>query len=141
MAGNNLGAQRVKQLIADLKAAQAEPLEAMAIHVGTLIELPNQGAAFYTWLTIRSLLLPLAELGADENLAVLAGALEASPLKLDRAARNAVIKAKDRLGNSAFELAAARGARFDLAAARTYIIDVWQAWGADRAKPDQARLR
>jgi hypothetical protein len=135
MAGNNLGAQRVKQLIADLKAAQAEPLEAM------LIELPNQGAAFYTWLTIRSLLLPLAALGADENLAVLAGALEASPLKLDRAARNAVIQAKDRLGNSAFELAAARGARFDLAVARTYIIDVWQSWGANRAKPDQARLR
>jgi predicted ATPase/class 3 adenylate cyclase len=141
MAGNHLGAQRVKQLIADLKAAQAEPLEAMAIHVGTLIELPNQGAAFYTWLTIRSLLLPMAELGADENLAVLAGALEASPLKLDRAARNAVIKAKDRLGSSAFELAAARGARFDLAAARTYIIDVWRVWGADRAKSDQANLR
>jgi len=70
----------------------------MAIHVGTLIELPNQGAAFYTWLTIRSLLLPLAELGKDETVAVLAGALEASPLKLDRAARNAVVKAKDRLG-------------------------------------------
>jgi len=141
MAGNHLGAQRVKQLIADLKAAQAEPLEAMAIHVGTLIELPNQGAAFYTWLTIRSLLLPLAELGEDETVAVLAGALEASPLKLDRAARNAVVKAKDRLGYGAFELAAARGARFDLAAARTYIIDVWQAWGTDRAKSDLARLR
>ena len=54
MAGNHLGAQRVKQLIADLQAAQAEPTEALAIHVRTLIDLPNQGAAFYTWLTIRS---------------------------------------------------------------------------------------
>jgi len=80
-------------------------------------------------------------LGEDETVAVLAGALEASPLKLDRAARNAVVKAKDRLGYGAFELAAARGARFDLAAARTYIIDVWQAWGTDRAKSDLARLR
>jgi hypothetical protein len=29
------------------------------------------------------------------------------------------------MGESAFELAAARGSRFDLAEARTYIIGVW----------------
>jgi predicted ATPase/class 3 adenylate cyclase len=126
MAGNQLGAQRVKHLIADLQAAQAEPAEALAIHVRMLIDLPNQGAAFYNWSTIRSLLSPLAELEADEELAVLAGALKPSPLKLDRSARNAVSKAKERLGEGAFELAAARGSRFDLAEARTYIIDAWR---------------
>jgi predicted ATPase/class 3 adenylate cyclase len=125
MAGNHLGAQRVKQLIAELQAAQAEPTEALAIYVRTLIDLPNHGAAFYSWLTIRSALLPLAQLEADEDLAVLAGALKASPLKLDRTAREAVNKAWERLGDRAFELAAARGSRFDLAEARTYIIDVW----------------
>jgi len=125
MAGNHLGTQRVKHLIADLQAAQAEPAEALAIHVRTLIDLPNHGATFYTWSTIRSLLLPLVQLEADEDLAVLAGALKASPLKLDRSARNAVNQAKDRLGDRAFELAAARGSRFDLAEARKYIIDVW----------------
>ncbi|SDS98143.1 Predicted ATPase [Bradyrhizobium canariense] len=125
MAGNHLGAQRVKQLIADLQAAQAEPTEALAIYVRTLIDLPNHGAAFYTWLTIRSVLLPLAQLEADEDLAVLAGALTASPLKLDRSAREAVNKAKERLGSIAFELAAARGSKFDLAEARTYIVDLW----------------
>jgi predicted ATPase/class 3 adenylate cyclase len=129
MAGNLLGAQRVKQLIADLQAAQAGPIQALAIYVRMLIELPNQGAAFYTWLTIRSILVPLAELEADEDLAVLAGALKVSPLKLDRSARNAVNKAKDRLGDSAFEQAAARGSRFDLADTRNYILKVWRNMG------------
>ena len=129
MAGNHLGAQRVKHLIADLKAAQAEPAEALAIHVRMLIDLPNHGAAFYNWSTIRSLLSPLAELKADEELAVLAGALKGSPLKLDKSARNAVSKAKERLGDIAFDSAAARGSRFDLAEARTYIIDAWRSLG------------
>jgi predicted ATPase/class 3 adenylate cyclase len=127
MAGNHLGSQRVKQLITDLQAANAEPPEALAIHVRYLIGLPSHGATYYTWLTMRSLLLPLLELQADEHLAVLVGALKGSPLKLDRAARNAVDKAKARLGEAAFDLAAARGSQFDLVGARRYIIDVWQA--------------
>jgi hypothetical protein len=126
MAGNHLGAQRVKHLIADLQAAQAEPIEALAIHVRMLVDLPTHGATFYNWSTIRSLLLPLAQLEADQDIAVLTGALKASPLKLDRSARSAVEKAKDRLGERAFELAATRGSRFDLAEARTYIIDLWR---------------
>jgi hypothetical protein len=113
-------------LIADLKAANAKPTEALAIHVRYLIDLPTHGATFYTWLTIRSLLQPLLELGADQHFAVLAGALKASPLKLDRAARNAVEKVRERLGEGAFEQAAAPGSRFDLAEARRYIIDVWR---------------
>jgi hypothetical protein len=126
MAGNHLGSLRVKQLIADLQAANAKPTEALAIHVRYLIDLPTHGATFYTWLTIRSLLQPLLELGADQHFAVLAGALKASPLKLDRAARNAVEKVRERLGEGAFEQAAAPGSRFDLAEARRYIIDVWR---------------
>jgi len=129
MAGNHLGARRAKQLIADLQAAQAAPTEALAIHVRTLIDLPSHGAAFYNWLTIRSLILPLVQLEADEHLAVLAGALRVSPLKLDKAARNAVEKAKARLRDSVFELAAARGSQFDLAEARRYIIDAWRGMG------------
>jgi predicted ATPase/class 3 adenylate cyclase len=129
MAGNHLGAQRVKHLIAELQAAQAEPAEALAIHVRALIDLPKHGATFYNWSTIRSLLLPLAQLEADEDLAVLAGALRASPLRLDRSARNAVNTARDRMGESEFELAAARGSRFGLAESRTYIMGVWGGMG------------
>ncbi len=121
-----LGARRVKQLIADLQAAQAAPTDALAIHVRTLIDLPSHGAAFYNWLTIRSLILPLVQLEAHEHLAVLAGALRVSPLKLDKSTRNAVEKAKARVGESVFELAAARGSHFDLAEARRYIIDAWK---------------
>jgi predicted ATPase/class 3 adenylate cyclase len=129
MAGNHLGARRVKQLIADLQAAQAAPIEALAIHVRTLIDLPSHGAAFYNWLTIRSVILPLVQLEADEHLAVLAGALRVSPLKLDKVTRNAVEKGRSRLGDRVFELAAARGSRFNLAETRRYIIDAWRAMG------------
>jgi hypothetical protein len=126
MAGNHLGAQRVRHLIADLRAAQAEPAETLAIHMRMLIDLPNHGATFYNWSTIRSLLSPLAELGEDETVAVLAGALTASPLKLDKSARNAVYRVQERLGDNLFQLAATRGSRFDLAEARKYIIDLWR---------------
>ena len=135
MAGNHLGALRVKQLIADLQAASAPPAEALAIHVRSLIDLPSHGATLYTWLTIRSIILRLADLEADEDFAVLAGALNASPLKLDRSARNAVEKAKARLGDPAFESAAALGSRFDPAEARRYIIEAWRRMLANRARP------
>jgi predicted ATPase/class 3 adenylate cyclase len=140
MAGNPLGVQRVKQLIADLLAANATPAEALDIHVQSLIDLPIHGATFYTWLTIRSLILPLAGLEAYEVLAVLAGALRRSPLKLDRSARNAVEKARAELGNTAFEIAAEGGSRFDPAEARRYIIDVWRGMTAARAKSGAAGL-
>jgi hypothetical protein len=140
MAGNHLGVQRVKQLIADLKAANAPPEEALDIHIRSLIELPSHGTTFYTWLTIRSLILPLAGLGAYEELAVLAGALKTSPLKLDRAARNAVTKARDNLGDILFEAAAAHGSGFDPAEARRYILDAWRRMTANRAKADVANL-
>jgi predicted ATPase/class 3 adenylate cyclase len=138
MAGNPLGAQRVRQLIADLLSANATPAEALDIHVQSLIELPIHGATFYTWLTIRSLILPLAGLEAYEVLAVLAGALRRSPLKLDRAARNAVETAREKLGDAAFEVAAARGSHFDPADARRYIIGVWRSVVAGGAKSDAA---
>jgi hypothetical protein len=138
MAGNHLGVQRVKQLIAELRAANAPPKEALDIHTRSLMELPSHGTTFYTWLTVRSLIVPLAELGAYEELAVLTGALKASPLKLDRAARSAVTKARDNLGENAFEHAAERGSMFDPAEARRYIIEVWRRMAADRGKADAA---
>jgi hypothetical protein len=138
MAGNHLGAQRVKQLIADLRATHAPPDEAFDIHIHSLMDLPSHGTTFYTWLTIRSLVLPLAALGAYEELAVLAGALRASPLKLDRAAREAVTKARDNLGDIPFESAAERGSTFDPAEARRYIIEAWRRMTANRTKADAA---
>jgi predicted ATPase/class 3 adenylate cyclase len=141
MAGNPLGAQRVRQLIADLLSANATPAEALDIHVQSLIELPIHGATFYTWLTIRSLILPLAGLEAYEVLAVLAGALRRSPLKLDRSARNAVEKTREKLGDAAFELAAERGSRFDPGEVRRYIIEVWHRMRTARATSGAAGFR
>jgi len=127
MAGNRLGAQRVRHLIADLRAARAEPNEALAILVHMLMDLPNHGATFYNWSTVRAMLAPLADLTAFEDLALLAGALRASPLQLNRAARSAVDQARHRLGDRAFALASDRGSRLNLAEVRGYIIKVWGA--------------
>jgi hypothetical protein len=140
MAGNTLGVQRVKQLIADLLASKAAPAEALDIHVQSLIELPPHGATFYTWLTIRSLIVPLSELQADEVVAVLAGALKRSPLRPDRATRNAIEKARAKLGDGAFEDAAAHGSRFDPAEARRYIIEVWRCMTAGRTQSKAADI-
>jgi hypothetical protein len=73
------------------------------------------------------MLAPLADLTAFEDLALLAGALRASPLQLNRAARTAVDQARHRLGDRAFALASDRGSRLNLAEVRGYIIKVWGA--------------
>ncbi len=123
MGGNHLGALRVGHLIADLKAADAAPAEAVAIHVGTLVDLPPHGAAFYAWSTIRALLSPLAALGRHDIIAVLAGALLASPIKLDRPARQALGKATAALGDETFAALSRRGASLGLTETRAYIED------------------
>jgi predicted ATPase len=121
MGGNHLGALRVRHLIADLQAENAKPPDAVAIHIRTLVDLPPHGATFYAWSTIRALLSPLAELGAFEEIAVIAGAIQASPVKLDRAARFAIGKARTALGEDRFELGAKRGAGLRLPDIRLYI--------------------
>ena len=132
MGGNNLGAQRVKHLIADLMAARATPAQAVRIHVKTLTELPPHGATFYVWSTIRALLSPLAELGSDAHIAVLAGALQASPVKLDKGARAAIGLARGRMGDLAFDAGAAQGATMDLGRTRSYIAAALGEAGATR---------
>jgi predicted ATPase/class 3 adenylate cyclase len=121
MGGNHLGALRVKHLIADLQAENAKPPEAAAIHIRTLVNLPPHGATFYAWSTIRALLSPLAALGAYDDIAVIAGAIQASPVKLDRAARLAIGQARTALGETRFDHGAKRGAGLRLPAIRLYI--------------------
>ncbi len=128
MGGNTLGALRVQHLIADLQATHAEPAEAIAIHVQILRDLPPHGATFYAWSTIRALLAPLMDTRAQranaaEIVAMIAGALEASPIKLDRAARAAVEQARAAMGVAAYEAVAQRGTKLGLAAARLFIVE------------------
>ena len=124
MAGNHLGAHRVKHFIAELQAPKGEPAVALSILVRALMDLPKHGTTFYAWSSIRSCLLPLAQLGADEHLAVVAGALQGSPVKLGRKVQSAVNESRARLGEDAFDLSTARGSHFDLAQARAYLADV-----------------
>ena len=126
MAGNLEGAVRIKFFLADSQALGAEPPQAILILVQMLTEMPAHGAAyfFYAWSLVRSLILPLAKIGADESLGVLSGALQASPVKLRRASeKSAVEEARTRLGAEVFERLQATGAQFDQTAARAYCID------------------
>jgi predicted ATPase/class 3 adenylate cyclase len=126
MGGNPMGALRVGHLIADLQASAAMPTEAVALHMRTLADLPAHGAAFYAWSTVRALLSPLAQLGRHDVIAVLAGALQASPIKLDRPARKAADHAESALGSAAFAACCRRGARFGLTETRAYIANTLQ---------------
>jgi predicted ATPase/class 3 adenylate cyclase len=126
MAGNHEGAVRIKFFLADSRALSAEPPQAILILVQMLTEMPDDGAAyfFYAWSLVRSLILPLARLGADQCLAVLSGALEASPVKIRRSSeRTAIEAARTRLGPELFDRLKATGVQFDQSEARNYCID------------------
>jgi hypothetical protein len=126
MAGNHEGAVRIKFFLADSQALSAKPPQAILILVQMLTEMPDDGAAyfFYAWSLIRSLILPLARIGSDQCLAVLSGALEASPVKIRRSSeRTALEAARTRLGPELFDRLKATGAQFDQSEARKYCID------------------
>jgi hypothetical protein len=139
MGGNHLGALRVKHLIADLQAETARPPEAVAIHIRTLVDLPPHGATFYAWSTIRAMLSPLAALGAFDEIAVIAGALQASPIKLDRASRFAIGKARTALGENRFDPGAKRGAGLRLPDIRLYIERELKRFAATGDQPGPVR--
>ena len=112
--------------LADSQALSAEPPQAVLILVQMLTEMPDDGAAyfFYAWSLVRSLILPLARIGADECLAVLSGAIEAGPVKLRRSSeRTAVEEARSRLGPEIFDRLMATGTRFDQVGVRNYCIE------------------
>ncbi len=124
MAGNTLGAQRVKHFIAELQAAAAPPADALAIHLQALGEIPTHGATFYAWSTLKAALLPLAQLGADEAVVTLAAALRGSPVSPGRKNQQLVETCKARMTAAGFELALANGGSFGLPAARAYLSDM-----------------
>ena len=126
MAGNHEGAVRIKFFLADSQALSAEPPQAVLILVQMLTEMPDDGAAyfFYAWSLVRSMVLPLARIGADECLAVLSGAIEAGPVKLRRSSERAAIEeARTRLGAGTFDRLQANGGRFNQSEARRYCLD------------------
>ena len=93
------------------------------MEIETLIELPEHGATIYNWTAISRLIAPLAKLKADEQLAVISGALQDAPISLGSSARRFIEIARDRFGHAAFDAAAEQGKQFDQAKARTYAID------------------
>jgi hypothetical protein len=87
IAGNLLGIQRINGMASAIKAKQVPPEKALVNEIEALMALPEHGATFYVWTCISRLLSLLFTLGADTQLAVIAGALQGSPLKLGKTAQ------------------------------------------------------
>ncbi len=123
IGGNYLGALRVRNIISHMKAKSVGPGEALKFEIDSLIKLPDHGATIHKWEAIRRLLDPLAKLEADEELAVISGALQDAPVSTRVSADRYIEAARDRLGHQAFDAAVERGRKYDLAEARAYAIE------------------
>jgi predicted ATPase len=121
MVGNEQGANRVRRVIADLRAAYSEPADALRIRADALLDFPERGDTIHAWSTIQSMIKPLAELGRDDDVAFLAGAVSASPLALDLSVQHVVDAARDRLGAADFDVRAGEGEALGLLQARCYV--------------------
>jgi hypothetical protein len=124
IGGNVLGAQRARRALTETLARGAEPARQIALHTAMLRDLPDQGTAIYVWLAVHRLIAPLSALGRHSELAVLAGALSASPIHLGARMQVYVDQARDSMGPTAFDAACARGRGFDPKQARLYAMQL-----------------
>ena len=77
----------------------------------------------HAWSTVQSLLPPLAALERFDQVAVLAGALEHSPMQGDEDIEHLIVDVRDRLGADEFESLAATGRTFGLAGTRRHVAE------------------
>ncbi|MEM9549722.1 MAG: hypothetical protein AAGA05_01020 [Pseudomonadota bacterium] len=124
IGGNALGVQRINRIMADFMAERAGPLEALKILSEALTALPEQGATMYVWTTIGRMLISFAKVGAFEQIATLAAAMEASPVPLGRSARAAMAQARGSLSPELLHACTEKGTSFHQKEARHYAINV-----------------
>lgn len=124
MGGNHQGVERIKRHIADIRANQVGPAQAVQIQMETLVAFPGHGDTVHAWWVIRCLLEPLAALGRDDEVILLAGALQASLLRLDRTARESIGLSQQRMTESRFTELRNRGAKMTLPDVREYLVQL-----------------
>jgi len=120
-AGNSQGFNRVRRHIADIRAAQAAPAVRLRIRAEGFLGLPETGDTLHGWWAAESLLKTLAEGERYTDVALLAGALATSPIKIETSVRRVVDDARERLGTMMFEQIAAEGSLLSLSQLRRYV--------------------
>ncbi len=122
-AGNSQGYNRVRRHIADVRAAQAPGAQRLRLRAQGFLGLPETGDTLHSWSAIESLLGPLASSARDKEVALLAGAIDASPINLDRTSQKIVDTVRERIGDAEFDRLADQGAALNLSQIRRHVTD------------------
>jgi predicted ATPase len=120
VGGNRQGAIRSLRFIADLKASNAEPEEALQIQSKALLNFPERGDTIHSWSCLESLFKPLFVLHQFDEVAVLAGATDNSPITISNYTQALIEKASVQLGEQ-FLASRARGKRYGLKEVRAHV--------------------
>ena len=121
VGGNRQGAIRSLRFIANIKASNAEPEHALLIQSKALLNLPERGDTIHSWSCLESLFRPLFNLQRFDEVALLAGATDNSPITIDRHTKQLIDRAKEQLGEQQFLAGRTRGNSFGIKEIRTYV--------------------
>jgi predicted ATPase/class 3 adenylate cyclase len=120
-AGNSQGFNRVRRHIADIRAAQVPPAQRLRIRAEGFLGLPETGDTLHCWSAAESLLKPLAASERHTDVALLAGALATSPIKIEPSVQRVVDDTRELLGPEKFESIAAQGSQLSLSQLRRHV--------------------
>lgn len=113
----------MRRHIADVRATQAPEAQRLRLRAEGFLGLPETGDTLHSWSAIESLLRSLASSARDVDVALLAGAIDASPIELDRTSQMLVDTVRERIGDAEFDRLAARGAALNLSQIRLHVKD------------------
>ncbi len=123
LSGNTQGERRCRAQLARVKELSSTPDEAVVMHIRLLGILPEHGETIHVWAEIRALIKPLSTLKSDQEVAILAGALENAPIKLPKSVAKAISNSKARLEKSDWDAAFARGNDLSLEEVRRHVME------------------
>ncbi len=121
--GNPQGANRTLRFIADLRAGNASPEEALRIQSKALLNFPEHGDTIHSWSCLESLFKPLYDLQRFAEVATLAGATDNSPITINRHTEALIEHASDQLGKDLFAANRTHGQSLGLNDVRAYVRD------------------
>lgn len=132
VGGNRQGAIRTLRFIAKLKASNATPEEALLIQSKALLNFPERGDTIHSWSCLESLFKPLFNLQRFEEVAILAGATDNSPITIARHTQKLIESSGEQLGETKFQAARSRGRNLGLKEVRSYVRDHYLGAGDNR---------
>ena len=123
--GNRQGANRVLRVIADLKAAYAGPAEALLIQSNALLNFPERGDTIHSWSCLESLFKPLFDLERFDEVAILAGVTDNSPITIGVNTKLLIEQAMAHLEEDTYITSRAYGRGLGLSEVRAYVRETY----------------